>query len=55
MLEPSKMKIDDLLKYHSLEEQKIASSMRNYKAAMPYMLGLAAGMLVCKFIADNMV
>lgn len=55
MPQPHKMKVHELMNYQSLDEQKIATSIKNYKAAIPYLAGLGVGMLLVKFYADRKI
>jgi len=55
MADPTKMTVDELLKYKSRDEVKIASTLKNLKASTRYLLGLGVGMLFVKLYVDSKV
>jgi len=55
MADPTKMTVSELMKYKSRDEVRIASSIKNLKASLPYLLGLGVGTLIVKVYIDSRV
>jgi hypothetical protein len=55
MADPTKMTVSEMMKYQSRDEVRIASSMKNLRQAVPYLLGLGVGMVVVKAVVDSRV